>query len=366
METLFGFLATRFAVSTENIAIEALGYILSRSRAARVGLASHLGVSGIRIGDDVRFVTQSTGEDAARPDIEGITDDGQKSCVIECKFWAGLTANQPATYVARLSDLHPGVLAFIVPSMRLNALWEELRARLAIAGIPVGERAIHGGETYHAQLADRHGFVLTSWRGVLSAIVHAMETGHDSNGIDDAKQLIGLCKRMDMDAFIPFRSEEITSPEIPRRFLQLTQLASDVCDLLISTQKCFNQAVDGTRLTAASSRSFSGRYMRASGTVFMLCFDCEAWSRHMLSPLWFKVDVIRYPYARRAFQRYCDQEGLENSVIDAGRELAVPLKIIPNIEADVLRENLSRQVLSICAILEAGEPQTETDELGQE
>lgn len=357
METLFGHLATRFAASPENIAIEALGYILGRSRAARIAFAKHLGVCGVAIPESTRFVTQASGDDDSRPDLEGLTDTEERACVIECKFWAGLTANQPVTYVSRLPDNKPGILAFIVPSQRSTSLWAELAKRLAMAGIPLGERQNAAPETTHATLAQSHGFVLTSWRGVIGDISRSLRREHDQDVLEDAKQLLGLCERMDQAAFLPFRSEEITSPEVPRRFLQLTQLAIDVCDRLVQSGLCSNRAPDGTRLTAASGRNTSGRYLCISETVFMMCFDCEAWSRHMASPLWLRVDGNRYPHARRGLQSYCDDRGLETPIVEIGKELAIPIDVLPDVEPDQLLDDLCDQVENICSALANAEHQ---------
>jgi hypothetical protein len=355
LDTLFGHLATRFAPSPENIAIEALGYILSRSRAAREGFSQHLSPGGIAVPERIRFVTQASGEDEARPDMEGLTDDGEKACIIECKFWAGLTVNQPVTYVGRLPNDRPAVLAFIVPSQRIGPLWGALTKRLEEADIPLGPRTSDGPERYFASLHGGHVFVLTSWRAVLEAILRSLEVEHDEDAIADTRQLLGLCERMDQAAFLPFRSEELTSPEMPRRFLQLGTLTNDLCERLVQSSQCSNKAPDGSRLVATSGRGMTGRYLCVSQTMILVCFDCEAWSRHETSPLWLRVDAARYSYARSALEGYIETTPLENAVIEVGKEIAVPLTLMPGMEADQLLDDLSRQVEQICMALTAAE-----------
>lgn len=70
-ETLFAHLATRFAPSPENIAIEALGFILSRSPSARAAFRALIGVGGVPMPAELTFATQAASDDLARPDIEG-------------------------------------------------------------------------------------------------------------------------------------------------------------------------------------------------------------------------------------------------------------------------------------------------------
>jgi hypothetical protein len=355
MDTLFGYLATRFAPSPENIAIEALGYILARSRAARDSFSKQLSSGGAAAPNRLRFITQAGGKDEARPDMEGLTENGERAYIVECKFWAGLTTNQPVTYVGRLPPERPAVLAFIVPSQRLSPLWNELTKRLENADLRVGPRMCDGPETLFATLLDRHVFVLTSWRAVLEAILRSLVIEHDTDAIADATQLLGLCERMDQAAFLPFQSDELTSPAMPRRYLQLGTLTYDLCDRLSQSCRCSNKALDGSRLTATSGRGQTGRYLRVSRTVFLLCFDCEAWSRHETSPLWLRVDEARYPYARSALEHYCEAAQLVNALIEVGKEVAVPLRVMPEVEVDHLLNDLSRQVEEICIRLIAAE-----------
>ena len=74
--SLFGHLALKFGSQPENLATEALGYVLGKSARARRGfLASfHEGAPGIA--DDLRFETQHTTEDQGRPDLAGVDETG--------------------------------------------------------------------------------------------------------------------------------------------------------------------------------------------------------------------------------------------------------------------------------------------------
>ena len=237
----------------------------------------------------------------------------------------------------------------------MNPLWGELAKRFEQADIVLGDRQSEGMETFYADVNGRHAFVLTSWRAVLAAIIQSLEIEHDDDALEDARQLLGLCERMDQAAFIPFRSEELTSPEIPRRYLQLSLLTNDLCERLIQSNQCSTKAPDGSRLTATSGRSLTGRYLCVSQTMLLVCFDCEAWSRHETSPLWLRVDEARYPYARSALQTYCDAARPEIAVVDIGKEIAVPLRLTPEVEADQLIDDLSHQVQQVCGALVAAE-----------
>ena len=47
--------------------------------------------------------------------------------LIEAKFRAGLTDNQPMAYLKRLPANTPSALLFVAPAARLTTLWNELR-----------------------------------------------------------------------------------------------------------------------------------------------------------------------------------------------------------------------------------------------
>ena len=79
--------------------------------------------------------TQVTGEEGERPDLVGYDDEGIERVLIEAKFWAGLTENQPNAYLERSPDNSPSVLLFVAPEARLNTLWPELCRRIERTGI---------------------------------------------------------------------------------------------------------------------------------------------------------------------------------------------------------------------------------------
>ena len=65
--TLLAHLSSKFTGRTEDIAVEALGHILSSSEAARKGLVDVLSGGGVTVDGISSVVTQSTGEEGGRP-----------------------------------------------------------------------------------------------------------------------------------------------------------------------------------------------------------------------------------------------------------------------------------------------------------
>ncbi len=100
--SLFAHLALQFGSHPENLATEALGYVLQNSETARAAVRDLLRGFGSTIDDELTYATQSSGEHDARPDLVGRNATGAEPLLIEVKFWAGLTQNQPVAYLQRL------------------------------------------------------------------------------------------------------------------------------------------------------------------------------------------------------------------------------------------------------------------------
>ena len=101
-QTLLAKLASKFGPQTENLAVDALGHILSGSKAARLALSKMIEAGGAVVGEIAQVRTQATGKEGERPDLAGFDRDGRERVLIEAKFWAGLTGNQPVAYLERL------------------------------------------------------------------------------------------------------------------------------------------------------------------------------------------------------------------------------------------------------------------------
>ena len=145
---LLAAIAPRFTRELENVATEALCYVIERSERAERAFRSLIErTSGASFPEKLRWHTQSGGEDRAIPDVVGEDPAGRPRVIIEAKFWAELTSNQPATYLERLRDGDEGgVLLFVVPNVRLEVLWQEIR-RACPVDVALGSDEIRRTET---------------------------------------------------------------------------------------------------------------------------------------------------------------------------------------------------------------------------
>ena len=84
---LLAHLAARFVSQRENLATEALAYILSRSEAARSATIRTFRLLGVDLPDQLTFRTQAADADDAIPDLVGEDASRKQHLIVEAKFW---------------------------------------------------------------------------------------------------------------------------------------------------------------------------------------------------------------------------------------------------------------------------------------
>ena len=255
--TMFAHIVSRLTNRTEDVAVEALGFILSRSIEARRALRDLLQLDGLDIGELADAGTQVSDETLARPDLVVFDKDREERVLIEAKFWASLTDNQPNAYLDRLPlDERPSVLLFVAPEARVETLWSELRRLIET---PFSWRSVgtsHDKDIKCAIVDEGTRFLmLASWRALLKRMRSFAISSGDSVEAD-IRQLYGLCEQQDQEAFLPLKPHEL-APEIPRRMLQFNQLVDDAVNL--ARERNIINTV-GLKLTPQSHGH--GRYLR--------------------------------------------------------------------------------------------------------
>ena len=286
--TLFAHIAPRLTDRIEDVAVEALGHILSNSEAARSALEEAVRLGGANVGSIDRVVTQVTDEEGARPDLAAFDDKGDKRVLIEAKFWAALTPNQPNQYLDQLRkgrEDRPAALLFVAPKSRLEFLWPELCNR-AKEKEPKFEISLGPdlGDLRNASIADgKLRLLLTSWSALLGRMeTHACEAG-DTVALADIKQLLGLTNNADPHPFVSWSPDELGGA-FPRRMKGLQRLIDDATE-------CGKNASFLTR--GSIRKGGAGGYGR---TIHLGCerawFGIEvlSWAKSYRTPLWLRLD----------------------------------------------------------------------------
>lgn len=288
LQTLLANLATRFTASPENLAIEALAHVINGD-ARLAEAASKLLTGGTKTLIARRFSTQATGPDQARPDLIGHTEASGTGIIVEAKFWAGLTDNQPLAYLSRLPDVEGATLAFVAPGARLGYLWHELAQRFASGSISVGERNIESDEIWAASVGEGKRFALVSWRALLSVLDEEAERCDLSLARSDIRQLNGLCDRMDSEKLMPLSEAELSDHSLARRIIDLSGLALEIGQEAIRRGTVDGYTDRGTKLLSFRSGTATGQYVGIASCTGAIVFDPEAWVRIQHSPLWLRI-----------------------------------------------------------------------------
>ena len=210
--TLLGYLAPRIAGGTENAAVEALGYILNQSPASMKALSDLAQTVADRPMEPItRVETPVVAGDLSRPDFVGFDTNGAKRVIGEAKFWAGLGEGQAGIYLEQLADEGPAVLLFVVPDVRIDALWAEIKRD---AGKELGPDR-HDGRRRNAVVVNTNKrLMLVSWPDLLDSMSRSAAVEPEVQA--DIQQLRGLARREDVEAFMPLRREEL-GPVFARR-----------------------------------------------------------------------------------------------------------------------------------------------------
>ena len=217
-------------------ATQALAYILNRQPGIVEAFVKLLGTAGITF-DPKHRVESERGDDggraAGRPDMKIFDAKDNLRILVENKFWAGLTDAQPVDYLKMLPEDVSSGLLFIVPGRRVEMIWKELKTRCQDAGLDLRMGSSEEGRVKWMAVGTNSRMLVTDWKNVLDTLEGAAD-GQDVRG--DILQIRQLAEALeDSKAFLPLRSDEVTSADLPRRIIDYVQLIVDICTELQGT-----------------------------------------------------------------------------------------------------------------------------------
>ena len=339
MKTVLSYIVQkRLSMENENVATEALNFIINSSEAARSGLMKLLhGIdSDLPI---LRFQTQQTDE-GLRPDFWGL--DGKEPRVfIENKFWAGLTEGQPKEYLKLLTRYNqPTVLLLVVPEARLDSVWRELLQRIRLADMSLTEKE-PSSNIYRVAKTNIGPFLaLTSWNKLLSAI--EVELIDEPRTRNDLLQLRSLCDAADSDAFLPISAEELTNQRYPALILQLNSVVQKVVEQGVNEKILLTEGLRPTHFWDSIGRYLS--FYQAKHVYAWLGIRFRLWRQYGGTPLWLSFnnsDWGRGLEIRPILEPWAEKQGI--FTIDKDNYFAISIDLATGQEMDtVVRGVLER------------------------
>lgn len=341
-------LCLKFQTHPENLATEALGILLNESALGDAFTRLIAGETAQSLDSPVEFRTQATGNDDERPDLVGFTPDGAGRLVVEAKFWATLTPNQPVGYLKRLQDLVPGWLVFVAPEVRHEILWNELLSRMKAAGLNLPSVGASKADLRSMNVGSSV-VVVVSWRLVISTLAAAARAVAHLRTLD-IDQLGALASRMETDAFLPLREPDL-SPSHGRRFYQFTEIIDDAIARAATLGVCKKT---GNKTGGAG---YYGMSILIGGYKFFLCVNAWHWGFNAGTPFWLNFDENEQaawpemlnrlaPLAAEAPPRLLRDRRYRNLPI-------IPLRPPVGAEKDAVVDELVRQIQDVARRMSA-------------
>ena len=163
-------------LAPEPAATKAFAYILNSDHVAAQAFVAQVldgvGVEHFELG----HIEGQIDHEGNRPDLVIHDAESCRRLIVEFKFWAGLTVNQPVGYLRLLPNDQPSALLFVVPERRIEAVWSELKRRCE--GDRLGlEEGLGGPAMTWAQVGPPDGsrvLAITSWEHVLEGLVQGV------------------------------------------------------------------------------------------------------------------------------------------------------------------------------------------------
>ena len=268
--TLLSYVAQRHTSGLEDVATDALCFILSHSASARSALSAFLGDERDPLPVEKAQPWAAVAH-GAEPDLACYNRDGTVVAFVEAKFWAPLTHHQPVTYWEELPSDRPAVLLFLAPDYRIDqgSLWGELVDRLHKKGHELGTPdRCKGLVTASAKVGQRR-LMLASWHTLLDRMAGRAKEDGDSQTCFEIAELKGL-------------ANEVIEGDNPKRDENRRKLIDEAVERL----KQLGWA-NTERLTTGESRGvYFARYLRLAGASAGLRIDYEILKQEPERPLW--------------------------------------------------------------------------------
>ena len=332
---LLSHIAFKFAKHPENVANESLCFILNSD-----GMASKKLLAAINREDLTNSITgfqsELSTDDNGRPDIAGVGVDGKLPLIIEGKFWASLTDNQPTNYLKALDE--DGVLIFVCPESRTSRLKDELEDRSKIIFEYVDNayfKATHNNQT----------LVIIDWISVLS-IIEEYASLNNTALSNDIQQLKALCSQMDSKGFLPLSYSDLNEYH-GRLCDQLSSTVDMVKDRLKNRTHC-----DLSGLQSFTGRQANGFYLRLCGLACRISFSTIDWhSKEPKTPYWLGLQSAEWEPDKTIYNKFKTIPEFKDRVDFDGKYsmIAIPLK--RGLDQEQLIDHISKEVDKVAEVL---------------
>lgn len=296
---------------------------------------------------DLDFRTQIA-EGHILPDMWGYR--GSDTFVyVENKFWAGLTEQQPVSYLHELANYpNPTLLIMVVPGAREQMMISQLSQRIQRAEISIEKLETKPkGVVWCVKTSIGPYLALTSWARLLGIL--ELAAVDDFAAQRDLALLRSLCDSADIDRFMPLNSEELTNQNTPALLTQIGRIIRECAD------KGVHEGFFSRKgLTEASTFNGFGRYIQlpdGNGAGAWYGIDFTLWKAHG-TPLWLKFANTQWGRAAEVESLLREwRQGDYQLAKNQNGEFAISINLATGIERDELIEQIIDQMREISKVL---------------
>ncbi|MEJ8590341.1 hypothetical protein JSO54_03715 [Riemerella anatipestifer] len=325
--------------SQEDIASDGLKHILQNSIYAKKYLQTLIfAKTNIQL-PELNYTNQISKNELGRTDISGVDINGDENLIIEAKFWASLTENQPISYLKRINK--NGVLLFVCPTLRKSSLFVELKRKLNEENLAF----VADDLTLKLVLQNRKQILVQSWNEILEPIKEILKENNQQKLVSDIDQVIGFCEVIDSNSFIPL-SENDLSPEIGRKISSYYSLVDEVISELSK-----NENYKQDRLTEGKPAREAGYYkyrkFKNYGVTFGLNFNY--WTQFTDTPFWLKITELDFKQSENLkFNLRKISTALPNQIFEnSSDELFYPIYPLKFSDKDKVIKEMTKQIVEI-------------------
>ena len=335
--SLLAHLYPRIKGSQEDIATYSLGYLFEQSSLLNETFTNMVAKKlEIESFGKMSYRCQDADSEYGRPDIAAY-QDGQLRLLCEAKFYAGLTENQPVSYIKRLYDIQGSGLIIICPRKRVISLWDSLKSTAYIAGLqetPIKDYLVSYGLTRMS---------IISWEEILAELIFAT-TEREPERLGDIKQLKGFCEKIDSESFVPFRPEDFGA-QIARDIDRYYQVVDEIHKVLL-TKKELDPTTKGLR-KAPRWQGYS-QYIRIKNFGVSIDYVRMLWKSpsSIETPFWFCIQEIvdsKWVFTKRLSSFYESIEARKRDDFYGSPRIALIPK--PYLTLEELAEDMAQQII---------------------
>lgn len=343
-KSMLAHIVPRLTSQTENAATDALFYLFRRYPVALKAFTAYVSNLGVHLPADLHFDEQRLMGQAI-PDLIGTDEDEQRVLMVESKFWAILTHNQPITYLQHLASEKESILLFVAPSSRILNLWQQLTERCARKGFPIDQEITQWSEYHVAKVEPGKVLGLVSWESLLTYLKKALEDNGVIEGAYEVWQLQGLCERLDAEGFHTLLAEDLqSSADVETE--KYHRLADALLEILVEK----DYASSGKEYRTTSGADFYKRYMTLDGHKnWCIEFNQTYWASFAPTPIWLTLYFKSQTQAKEKFNSL--REKSPNKIYLDKHSILIPLELALGVEREDVLKHLVRQIEEVSPFL---------------